>query len=208
MTKRNLREKGFTLIELLIVIVIIGILSGVLIAVINPVRQQNRSRNATIKASLNKVSFAIQTARAGLGRLPTHADLPKELENITLRNSSQTVAPNNSCVASTITGIDCLISVSGTVLPSTCGANYFSSTGSNQCYMYIVTPANGIQGNHFRIIAKKFKLNPGDVNESDNMYVFDSSKGFYECPATVAAENFVSVPDISATNGCTVVTES
>ena len=206
MSKRNYRERGFTLIELLIVIVIIGILSGVLIAVINPVRQQNRSRNATIKASMNKVAFGVQTARAGLGRLPTHVDLPLELENVTLRNSSASGTPNTSCVATNVTGIDCLLSVSGTVLPATCGTDYYSGTGANQCYMYLVTPADGIQGSHFRLIAKRFKLNPGDSTEVDKVYVMDSSKGFYECPATAAVAVFTT--SIEAITGCTVVSDN
>ncbi len=192
MNKRNFREKGFTLIELLIVIVIIGILSGVLIAVINPVRQQNRSRNATIKAALNKASFAINTARAGLGRLPYDPELDVELENFTV-------------VGTTCDETDelaCQFNLAGTVLPMTCGANAYSGDGEVQCNMYVASP--NVQGSQFRIIAKAFKLNPGDATEASLIYVFDSGQGMFQCPATVAAGDFATVPTIpTGEDGCT-----
>ena len=189
MNKRNYKEQGFTLIELLIVIVIIGILSGVLIAVINPVRQQNRSRNATIKASLNKAAFGISTARAGLGRLPSNSDLTEELENITL--------VDGACIEST-TALECQFNVSGTVLPRTC-ANGYSTDGDTQCNMYVISPEP--EGAEFRVIAKAYKLNPGDDDEDSLVYVFDAGTGFYQCLSTVDVADFT--VDVSTDEGCT-----
>lgn len=169
------RQAGFTLIELLIVIVIIGILSGVLIAVINPVRQQNRSRNAAIKAATNKVAFAISTARAGIGRLPYNSELLDELENISINADGGTTC-------NTANQLGCVFSLAGTKLPSTCTSSYggHSPTGS-QCYFYVVSP--NPQSASFRIIGKKYRLNPGATitEEAPMVYVFDSSNGFYEC---------------------------
>ena len=164
MTKRNFKEQGFTLIELLIVIVIIGILSGVLIAVINPVRQQNRSRNATIKASINKVAFAINTARAGLGRLPYNRDLGAEMENITA--GAVAVCPTGDV-------LNCQFNIAGTVLPRKC-ANGYSTDGDAQCNMYVVAP--NPEDAEFRVIAKAYKLNPGDATEPCLLYTSPSPR--------------------------------
>ena len=76
MFNKSLRKdaKGFTLIELLIVIVIIGILAGVLVAVINPAAQQNRARDATVQAGLNKMALAVGSFNSAYGRLPTNTE--------------------------------------------------------------------------------------------------------------------------------------
>ncbi len=170
---RKVNQKGFTLIELLIVIVIIGILSGVLISVIDPVRQQNRSKNASIKAGLNKSSFAINTTRAGLGRLPYNTELDIELENIT----------RDAAGCADADELDCLFTMAGTVLPLTCAANEFYGIGTTPCQFYAVSPNPA--SSLFRVIAKKYKLDPGadETDEESRIYVFDSSKGFYECQA-------------------------
>ena len=173
MYKNRYNEKGFTLIELLIVIVIIGILSGILISVVDPVRQQNRSRNAAIKAAVNKASFAINTARAGMGVLPNNTQMGDELENMT----------EESCAGNaTDTDLECSFSLAGTVLPNTCGANGYSGVnGGNACYFYAYAPDTN--SSVFRVIAKKYKLDPGNDDEDESVYVFDSSEGFWECPA-------------------------
>ena len=62
--KINMRDfknhkKGFTLIELLLVVVIIGILAGIVIAIINPARMQRRSKEAVLRANLDKICVAL-----------------------------------------------------------------------------------------------------------------------------------------------------
>ncbi|NMB91596.1 prepilin-type N-terminal cleavage/methylation domain-containing protein [candidate division WWE3 bacterium] len=190
LNKNNGSETGFTLIELLIVIVIIGILAGVLIAVVNPYRQQNRARNATIKASLTKVAFGINTARASLGRLPSSSELAVELDNVT---------PNADCTGAD--ELDCRFTLSGTSLPSTCDAGLIAGdteTGS-KCSMAIsTTNAGSLVNGAFRITAKQFKINPADVGA---VFVFDSTRGLWSCPSDV---NYSTV-DLASS--CTEVTE-
>ncbi len=80
--KNSAKNSGFTLIELLVVIAIIGILSGILITTIDPVKQQNRSRNASIRAAISKAGHAVNVTKAATGSLPSSTELGQELENI------------------------------------------------------------------------------------------------------------------------------
>lgn len=183
-------DTGFTLIELLVVVVIIGILAGVLIAVVNPYRQQNRARNATVKAGLTKVAFAINTARASLGRLPASSELAVELDNVT---------PNADCDATD--ALDCRFTLSGTVLPKTCDAGLISGDAENAslCNLAIATTnAGSLETGAFRVTAKQFKINPTDVGA---IFVFDSTRGLWSCPSDAS---YASV-DLDA--NCTVITE-
>lgn len=186
-------ERGFTLIELLIVIVIIGILSGILISVIDPVRQQNRSRNASIKAAINKASFAVNTARAGMGRLPADTELDVEMENIV-------VDPLGNASCDDTDTLSCLFALAGATLPATCTGDGYTGQGAEQCYFYVVTE-NALSSAHFRIIARKWQL---DSTDPIFEYVFDSSRGFYECPLGYNVGDFSVAIDEAAT-GCTVV---
>jgi prepilin-type N-terminal cleavage/methylation domain-containing protein len=181
---------GFTLIELLIVVVIIGILAGVLIAVVNPFRQQNRARNATLKAALTKVSFGINTARASIGRLPSSIELSAELDNVTLHPDCTDDAT-----------LDCRFTLSGTGLPNTCDANLIAgdAEGGSNCMMAIATTNGGsLVTGAFRVSVKQFKIDPA---EAGAIYVFDSTKGLWTCPSDV---NYSTV-DLDAS--CTAVTE-
>ncbi len=192
MYKNRYNEKGFTLIELLIVIVIIGILSGILISVVDPVRQQNRSRNAAIKAAVNKASFAINTARAGMGTLPSDDQLEDELENMTPNDCNNTDE------------LSCAFTLAGTVLPNTCNGDpaYAGANGSSACHFYAHAP--DLDSSVFRVIAKKYKLDPGNDDEDESVYVFDSSQGFWECPAggdyateTMSSDDFANCETVS-----------
>jgi prepilin-type N-terminal cleavage/methylation domain-containing protein len=181
---------GFTLIELLIVVVIIGILAGVLIAVVNPFRQQNRARNATVKAALTKVAFGINTARASIGRLPSSSELSAELDSITL---------HADCTADD--ALDCRFKLAGTTLPNTCDANLVAGDDENgaDCMFGIATTSGGsLVTGAFRVSAKQFKINPADVGA---IYVFDSTKGLWTCPS----DDAYSTVDLDA--NCTIVTE-
>ena len=186
------KQKGFTLIELLIVIVIIGVLAGVLIAVINPFRQQNRARNAAIRAGAMKVAFAINTARAGLGKLPDEVELDSELENI---------IPGSGC--DTVATLNCTIKVSGIIMPETCvsgGVYGHSDTAGSPCVFGIVSIGSSLVDGMFRIAAKQFKLDPADAGL---IYVFDSTIGMYSCPA----DTDYTSSGLDLTNVCTEVNE-
>jgi len=199
------RESGFTLIELLIVIVIIGILAAVLIAVINPVRTQNRARNSSIRASILKTAFAVNTVRAGTGSLPSGSELTTELENITHRSTDGGCGSNAS--------LNCTFTVSGTKLPKNCGNDHTapSAGGTNPCHMRIIAVGNtaDLTSGRFRIAAAAFNLNPSSTNYS--IYVFDSSKGLLECGSGITYDRAGDLPvndssPISNTN-CNAVSE-
>lgn len=171
------KEKGFTLIELLIVIVIIGILAGVLIAVINPVRQQNRARNATVRASILKVAFAVNSVRAGIGKLPSNDEIDIELENMT---------PNTANCAASADTLNCAFNLSGTTMPEYCAtADDYNptDTGTASCNMRLVSVGDATYGSlltgQFRVVGAKFDLD--NVNPERNLYIFDSTQGLLEC---------------------------
>ncbi len=186
------KEKGFTLIELLIVIVIIGILAGVLIAVINPVRQQNRSRNAAVRASMLKAAFAVNTVRAGIGELPSNTKLPIELENTTVVTDNCT-DPDNC--------LDAFVTISGTQMPNVCGADGVAPQNGavGPCYMHILSVGPDLLSGQFRIVAAKFYLNPAATSRVDEIFVFDSTAGLMLCPGATNYQNYVD-PDDPANN--------
>jgi len=127
--KRN-SALGFTLIELLIVIVIIGILAGVLIGVINPTAQQNKARDANVRATLNKAALATSGYLSAYGRVPNEVEFLAGLMSAT--------SPANTCA--TAAAADCTFAVSGNPLPaggtSGCGATGWGGAAANQCYYY------------------------------------------------------------------------
>ena len=177
--KNSAKNSGFTLIELLVVIAIIGILSGILITTIDPVRQQNRSRNASIRAAISKAGHAVNVTKAATGSLPSGAQLGQELENISFQTP---------CTSTSL--LDCKFSVSGTSLPKNCGTTDYvipTSTGTSQCYMRIVSYGTSTGGNltagKFRIVVAKFPMSSSDANE---LYVFDSHLGLLECGTSIS----------------------
>ena len=192
--KENRKEKGFTLIELLLVIAIIGILSGAVITVINPVRQQNRTRNATIRSSVSKVASAVNTVKAGIGTLPSNAQLTVELENIT---------PNGVYCAPSNKILNCLFSLPGTALPKYCNSNSADPlpTGTNPCFFRIVSGGGGVVS-YDNLPAGKFRVGAAifDLDTQDHyLIVFDSSQGLLMCGrgtswATVNTTGFVIRP--------------
>ena len=193
----NNNQQAFTLIELLIVIVIIGILSGVLIAVINPFRQQNRARNAAIRAAVQKTAFAINTTRAGLGKLPSSAELDAELENVT------PISGECSEASPSTTTLECYFKVSGVSLPETCtGADSIGGHDDNGilCRIGLENTGSSLMNGAFRITAKKFKLDPED---DPDIYIFDSQNGLYSCGVGVSWNSVNVLTDAS----CSEVTE-
>jgi prepilin-type N-terminal cleavage/methylation domain-containing protein len=155
-------EKGFTLIELLIVIVIIGILAGVLIAVIDPAAQQNRARDATVEATLNKMALAVGGFRSAYGRPPDGLEFLGTIENAVSTN------PGVECVD---TGTDCLFTHTSPLPDSTnhpgadcdgaiTGGGAFvgdgNAAGQSDCVWYYLS-----SGNDFALYGKSFGLNNG-----------------------------------------------
>jgi prepilin-type N-terminal cleavage/methylation domain-containing protein len=198
------KEKGFTLIELLLVIAIIGILSGAVITVINPVRQQNRTRNATIRSSVSKVASAVNTVKAGIGTLPSNAQLTVELENIT---------PNSVGCASSPGTLNCLFSLPGTALPKYCAVNSADPTGTNPCFFRIISAGDSSYGNltagKFRVGAAIFDLD----TQVHYLIIFDSSKGLLMCGpttpwATAPTTQLTVVPGPNpGSNNCVILSE-
>lgn len=128
------KQKGFTLIELLIVIVIIGILAGVLIAVINPVAQQNRAKDANVKASISKVSLSTEGFISAYGRAPLDHEFAAGLQNSTYPVSVGT----GSCALTAGSDSTCDFVVTGSELPvdkcNTTGWQAASGGAGGQCY--------------------------------------------------------------------------
>lgn len=148
--KRSKTATGFTLIELLIVISILGILSGVLIAVVNPTTQRNRARDATIKATMNKIALATQSYISAYGSVPTELGFINNLRGATPYNSSDCADTSED------TDALCRFSITGTPLPETCGFTYYSGNGSNPCWFFYYAPNN--PGITFSISAKAYGM--------------------------------------------------
>ncbi len=71
-------NSGFTLIELLIVIVIIGILAGVVLSVINPAKQQRKAKEASMRATVEKVCLALHACGSSTvkgGKCDSYTDI-------------------------------------------------------------------------------------------------------------------------------------
>lgn len=163
------REKGFTLIELLIVIVIIGILAGVLIAVIDPIQQQNRARDAGVKASINKVALATE------GYVSAYGTTPDEVQFIANLSSNVTA---NGTTCDTTNAYDCMFSVQGNALDDTCGGTSWSGTGESQCYYRYESSADSVA---FAIYAKSYGL-------TSTVFKYDNQQGeIQHCDSTGAS---------------------
>ncbi len=190
------RQKGFTLIELLIVIVIIGILAGVLIAIINPGQQQNRARDANVKATMNKVVLATEAFVSAYGRLPTDVEFIASLDNSydcvsgpgtaacgvgTCTTGTPAIGASHDCQF-WVTGNE--LQRDGSVAGDACGGSFWSAAGDNDCFYHYfgeaVATAPG--STHFRIAARSFGL-------VDTVFVFDNALGeIIECSLAAVAD--------------------
>lgn len=127
-------QKGFTLIELLIVIVIIGILAGVLISVINPAAQQNKAKDANVKAAISKVALATESFISAYGRAPADYEFSAGLQNA----SFPITVGTGACAQNAGSDATCDFTVTGSELP----INKCNTTGwqaavggvGGQCY--------------------------------------------------------------------------
>ncbi len=154
------RQQGFTLIELLIVIVIIGILAGVLIAVIDPQAQQNRARDATVQATINKMALAVGGFRSAYGRSPDGYEFRSLIQGFVVG-----VGPANHCTAGntichfTMTTIPLLSACNaspnnfvGSISASTGLCNWrYEKVGVNEWYIY--AKSYGINNGVFKYVS-------------------------------------------------------
>jgi prepilin-type N-terminal cleavage/methylation domain-containing protein len=114
-------QRGFTLIELLIVIVIIGILAGVAISVIDPRKQQDRAKDASVKATLGKVALSTEGYVSAYGQAPSPAEFIAGLKNV--KSETCTTATDN---------VTCTFEIEGNGLPLNCSDGW-SGDGSSAC---------------------------------------------------------------------------
>lgn len=155
------RTAGFTLIELLIVIVIIGILAGVLISVINPAAQQNKAKDANVKAAMSKVSLATESFISAYGRAPYDHEFLAGLQNTTNPVSVGT----GSCALNAGSDFVCDFTVTGSDLPAakcnTTGWQAASGGVGGQCYYRYLGNTDcsgGTDTTAFIIYAKSFGI--------------------------------------------------
>lgn len=193
----NGSSKGFTLIELLIVIVIIGILAGVLISVIDPTAQQNRARDANVKAAINKVALATQGYISAYGSAPTEVMFLGSLDNAFDSGDSNAPIHVGSYTCGNASGYSCLFSIQGNGLPTTCRPNLWQGIGNSQCfYRYqVANPATA--PSDFTIYAKSFGL----INTMFRYQNYDSdgtganeASVIMHCPAGVRAGTTCTLP--------------
>jgi prepilin-type N-terminal cleavage/methylation domain-containing protein len=177
----NKAQSGFTLVELLIVIVIIGILAGVVIGVLNPVQQQNRAKDGTTRAQLDKSALSakslfVSSPRNSL-RSPTPAEFAAGLGNIKATTTCTEIDP-------TVENTTCTYEINNQPLAATCGAAaYTGKGGTTQCvYAY------WRDGGAFRIAAR-------GAAEPVMLFVYhfeelatgNVTEGFYTCDAATYA---------------------
>ena len=172
---------GFTLIELLIVIVIIGILAGVLLAVIDPAAQQNRARDANVRADLNKLGLAIGSFISANGVIPRDNEVLSTFVGYTEQGSTCASGTDN----------ECWFTLDNSALPSVCSAVSggtlapYSTAGTTACsFLYrggsATLPSmaaavnNDATSPHFRIFSRAYG--------SNNLYVYGNWTGkMYRC---------------------------
>ena len=122
---------GFTLIELLIVIVIIGILAGVLIAVIDPTAQQNRARDANVRAAMNKIALTTSGYISAYGRIADEVEFDGGLTTFSDDGLFDCATPQTAA---------CTFSLTNVSLPLTCGGagagDSWGGDAAAQCHFY------------------------------------------------------------------------
>ena len=193
-------QGGFTLVELLIVIVIIGILAGVVIGTLNPLQQQNRARDATVRAQIDKMALSAKGLYVSSPRTSYRSPTPSEFMG-GLGSATAAGASSANCTDNTADGTSrtCTFSIAGQTLPADCGANSYTGTGGSTQCQFVYT-RNGTD----MIIAARGAATP--VTEfvyyySENATTGAVAEGFYSCPTTYVVAN----GNPGSVSGCTLV---
>jgi len=183
----NKRPHGFTLIELLIVVVIIGIVSGVGLSLINVRQQQNRARDASVKAMINKLSLNTQGHISAYGRHPNEEEFLTAVHNAIINQKD-----GNSCVIAGAPDDECVFNITGIELPEECNAEGWTGDGrdSAQCFIRYKGNINNESG--------RFRLYVVSVGQTATLYVYDNFRSgkIHHCPR--------SVTDADNLNGCAI----
>lgn len=187
-------KSGFTLVELLIVIVIIGILAGVVIGVLNPVQQQNRARDASIRAQIDKMALSGKSLYVSSPRNTNRAPTGSEFIN-GVGNASGTAGCLAQADATATT--TCTFDLTGVPLAATCAAdpNDFSGTGAaatNQCQFGYYRTGTG-----FRVEAKGQALPARTFvyTYTEDATTGNVTEGFFSC-----ADNWAIATEPTAAN--------
>lgn len=158
---KSQQSSGFTLVELLVVIVIIGILAGVLISVINPAAQQNKAKDANVKAAISKVSLATESFISAYGRAPYDHEFIAGLQNA----SAPVSVGTGSCALTAGSDFTCDFTVTGSELSTnkcnTTGWQAASGGVGGQCYYRYIgnVDCNGADDpTAFVVYAKSFGI--------------------------------------------------
>ncbi len=112
------------MIELLVVIIIIGIISGIGLSLIDVGQQQNRARDASVKAMINKLSLNTQGHISAYGRHPNEEEFLDSVLNAIVSQKD-----GNSCVSAGAPDDECVFNIDGLELPDECNAEGW--TGDN-----------------------------------------------------------------------------
>jgi prepilin-type N-terminal cleavage/methylation domain-containing protein len=174
---------GFTLIELLIVILIIGILAGVLIAIIDPAHQRKVAGDATLRATLSKLSLVSDGFISSYGHVANEASFFGAIDAVKSEHA-------NSCQTGGFPDYECYFQITSTSAPSFCSDDDWRGSetagDSNQCYFRYYAGADLPENNgssrdgQYRIYVKSYGL-------ADSIIVYDNAEGgrFFHCPYTI-----------------------
>ncbi len=176
---------AFTLIELLIVIVIIGILASVLIAIVNPRDQQNRARDATTIATINKLALGTSSYISAFNQLPDDVQFTTSFDAIILTET----------LCADVGAASCQIQIIGAPLPITCDVNGYRYTGgaTSQCNFYYFAQGD-FNLRQYRLVAMSWGI-------PNRIYVYDSTLSrTFHCQANA---NPVTLNDNQLQTNCT-----
>ena len=181
---KKLLQSGFTLVELLIVIVIIGILAGVVIGVLNPVQQQNRARDASTRAQIDKMALSGKSLYVSSPRNTNRSPTGSEFGNGVGNAAGMAGLGPNFCLNQTDAAVTttCTFDLNGVNLPATCAADPadYSGTGAvtNPCQFgyYRTVSAFRIEAKGAALPARTFVYSYAEDPTTGNV-----TEGFFSC---------------------------
>ena len=180
-------QRGFTLIELLIVVVIIGILAAILVATINPARQQNKARDAGIKASLNKMALSVKGSISAYGNEPDPEAFVEALSGYVIVSGCTNLVTTCSFSLNNIS-----LPTDALVPGNACDVSGAYGKGATSCNFLYSYDSSAVT--QFGVIAKSF----GDPNKVF-LYSYtpvSNIDGLYTCPSAFTP---LSIPNATCT---------